>query len=277
MNPLPESAMRKILLPPMVFLLLVACVDNASIVNPGGPTARFDLNTAGEITMTATAQGRVMPAAYAAKMGEINNSWPHANANMRYQQVFLGSELGNTDRIAGLCLRHDELFPGRALTEHLTVKLGPTEMDNTNLSTTFDANYSAAPTEVFSGDIVIPATTGAGTLDSFDFCINFTTQYVHPEGSNLVVEFVNTTPTSRSHPKDACSAGSDGCNTRRVVAFSAAATTATIADNSGLIMSFLSADPTERVDCKDDHWMDYGFKNQGQCVRFVETGKDSRG
>ena len=34
--------------------------------------------------------------------------------------------------------------------------------------------------------------------------------------------------------------------------------------------------PTNGSDCKKDGWKIYGFKNQGQCVRFVETGKDSR-
>lgn len=28
--------------------------------------------------------------------------------------------------------------------------------------------------------------------------------------------------------------------------------------------------------CKDGGWEAHGFRNQGQCVRFVETGKDSR-
>lgn len=35
-------------------------------------------------------------------------------------------------------------------------------------------------------------------------------------------------------------------------------------------------DPQTKDDCKDGGWVKYGFKNQGQCVRFVETGKDSR-
>ena len=30
-------------------------------------------------------------------------------------------------------------------------------------------------------------------------------------------------------------------------------------------------------DCRDGGWADYGFRNQGQCIRFVNTGKDSRG
>lgn len=35
-------------------------------------------------------------------------------------------------------------------------------------------------------------------------------------------------------------------------------------------------DPTDKDECKNGGWEAFGFKNQGQCVRFVETGKDSR-
>lgn len=31
-----------------------------------------------------------------------------------------------------------------------------------------------------------------------------------------------------------------------------------------------------KSDCLDGGWEEFGFKNQGQCVRFIETGKDSR-
>lgn len=37
-----------------------------------------------------------------------------------------------------------------------------------------------------------------------------------------------------------------------------------------------SDDPETKAECKKGGWADYGFKNQGQCVRFVATGKDSR-
>jgi hypothetical protein len=36
------------------------------------------------------------------------------------------------------------------------------------------------------------------------------------------------------------------------------------------------ANPTDKDECKNGGWMAFGFDNQGQCVRFVETGKDSR-
>ncbi len=36
------------------------------------------------------------------------------------------------------------------------------------------------------------------------------------------------------------------------------------------------ADPATRDDCKQGGWETFGFANQGQCIRFVNTGKDSR-
>ena len=35
-------------------------------------------------------------------------------------------------------------------------------------------------------------------------------------------------------------------------------------------------DAQTKADCKDGGWEAYGFRNQGQCVRFIQTGKDSR-
>ena len=34
--------------------------------------------------------------------------------------------------------------------------------------------------------------------------------------------------------------------------------------------------PTNKAQCKNDGWAVFLFSNQGQCVRYVETGKDSR-
>lgn len=36
------------------------------------------------------------------------------------------------------------------------------------------------------------------------------------------------------------------------------------------------ADPVTKDDCKNGGFAQYGFGNQGQCVKFVQTGKDSR-
>jgi len=38
----------------------------------------------------------------------------------------------------------------------------------------------------------------------------------------------------------------------------------------------LVAGSSSIVQCKNGGWESLGFRNQGQCMRFVETGKDSR-
>ena len=35
-------------------------------------------------------------------------------------------------------------------------------------------------------------------------------------------------------------------------------------------------DVASKDQCKDGGWAEFGFSNQGQCVRFIETGQDSR-
>lgn len=34
--------------------------------------------------------------------------------------------------------------------------------------------------------------------------------------------------------------------------------------------------PTDKDECKQGGWEDFGFRNQGQCIRYVNTGQDSR-
>ena len=38
----------------------------------------------------------------------------------------------------------------------------------------------------------------------------------------------------------------------------------------------LIIDPETKADCKDGGWVDYGFRNQGLCIAFVLTGRDTR-
>lgn len=40
--------------------------------------------------------------------------------------------------------------------------------------------------------------------------------------------------------------------------------------------TFYPEQPETKGDCKSGGWEDYQFKNQGQCIRYVNTGKDSR-
>ncbi len=45
-------------------------------------------------------------------------------------------------------------------------------------------------------------------------------------------------------------------------------------DNKAIVYTHFL--PESKNDCKKGGWQDYDFKNQGQCIRFVNTGKDSR-
>jgi hypothetical protein len=225
----------------------------------------------------ACAEGVVLPNAYTNMMGESNNTFPHGWANMRYQQVFLEAEMGDVTAVGGICLRRDEVSGGPAGTQQLTVKLGPTALNHITLTPVFDANYSAPPTTVFSGAVNLPASSGGGTPEDFYISIEFTEPYLHSSGSNVIVEIVNTSQFSLVHFDDFCFISAT-CTTRRIFAFSATAPVG-FTDGpffGGLVMKFISANPRTKEDCKDGGWRRYGFKNQGQCVRFVETGTDSR-
>ena len=43
-----------------------------------------------------------------------------------------------------------------------------------------------------------------------------------------------------------------------------------------LWMIAFDRNPETKAECKKGGWQAYGFRNQGQCVRFVQIGKDSR-
>lgn len=40
--------------------------------------------------------------------------------------------------------------------------------------------------------------------------------------------------------------------------------------------TFYPEQPETKNDCKRGSWADYHFRNQGQCIRYVNTGEDSR-
>ena len=48
-------------------------------------------------------------------------------------------------------------------------------------------------------------------------------------------------------------------------------------DGTTTVYDFEPGSPATKEDCKNGGFADYGFANQGQCIRFVNTGQDSRG
>ena len=51
---------------------------------------------------------------------------------------------------------------------------------------------------------------------------------------------------------------------------------AVIAQDSSTVTTQPLDAPNTINDCRDAGWRDLRFRNQGQCIRFVNTGKDSR-
>lgn len=47
-------------------------------------------------------------------------------------------------------------------------------------------------------------------------------------------------------------------------------------DGLGIIMALAPQNPETREDCMNGGWEDFGFRNQGLCIQFVNTGRDSR-
>ncbi len=258
-----------------LFGLVGACAEPTSVTrnSPDLSVRKF---------FGAAAPEAVLPSGYATMMGTISQNFPHSSRNLRYQQVFMGSDIVDPT-IVGMCLRRNSPGTTSELLRTLTVKLGPTNLNYTNLGATFDANYSAPPTEVFSGSVTIPATLAGGEINDFDFCIPFTQVYTHTNGSNVILEVVNTSTTTTQVPRDACADFQPECTTTQAFAFSATATTASSVLSGGLIVKFVSpepltpVDPVEKEECFKAGWSTFNFKNQGQCVRFIETAEDSRG
>lgn len=270
--------MRKILAVAAFAAATLACTDSTS------PVSRpLSLNVAASVGVAAPAEA-VLPSGYTSMMGGTNTNFPHASFRMmRYQQVFLGSDVVHPV-IIGLCLRRDDISTGPSREKTLAIKLGPTTLDHTNFGAVFETNYSAPPTEVFSGNVTLPASSGleAGTPADFDICIPFTQSYEHPAGSNLILEVVNTSLNLGTNPRDACGPGEAACTTAKAWVLSPTASTASTVEPGGLIVKLVSPEPPAPVnpvsheDCMKGGWSNFEFRNQGQCIRFVETGMDSR-
>ncbi len=207
-----------------------------------GPQRAPGVPSSVSLDVLGTADGVVLPAALALTMGNGNNVYPLSYGPMRYQQVFLGTEVGSPRSIGGLCFRQDDVWPSVELRPHIVLKLGPTAADTTTLGLTFDQNYAAAPTTVFDGIAILPA-GAAGTPSSWTACIPFQAAYAFT-GGNLLMEVVNDSPRPPAFwVADFCE-WSASCTTTRVYAYDPGATGAAWRDrHAGLVVRLQPASP----------------------------------
>lgn len=189
----------------------------------------------------------VLPKAYATKMGQTANTFPHARSNMRYQQMFLGSEVGRVGIFVELCLRLDEGFGGPAQTQDIELKLGYTAKTQATFSTVFASNYAGgSPQTVFKGKVALPAHRRGGTVQDFKICFKFARPWIWLRSGarpNLLTEWLNTSTASRSHFEDKCQRTLD-CTTTRVWAPSVTATSGRVERHGGLVMCLRRAGPS---------------------------------
>lgn len=133
----------------------------------------------------------------------------------------------------------------------------------------YDCRYSVIPTVGSTSDFT---TVTFDPTQSYSVTTRGTSPFTCPSvpadmdllspGSNVRVFSLNVGDTSANDT------GLDGYLDNVVVDLDSAVT----------IYDFEPApvDPITKDECKDSGWEAFGFSNQGQCVRFVETGKDSR-
>jgi len=214
-----------------------------------------------------TRSGVVLPAAYATQSGTSGNvlplSWPNFYAwpSIRYQQVFLGSELGGMKFFKELCFRLNSV--GVAGIRIITMKLGSADVDYTTMSRYFDQNYSSAPVTVMSEEETPIDVEVGGGLQDFYPCFPFSTVYVHA-GGNLVVEmqlwpvgdgYLENRPFTNN---DACNSSQlGGCTTARLWGINAnSAYGSTDPYPYGLIMKLIAASAEEALQALIDQTID---------------------
>jgi len=220
-------------------IALVLCLSVPVCAQQGCPTTtRADdgVGGGGSRISSPSSTAVVLPAAYANQMGQSANTFPHARANMRYQQVFLGSEINRVLAVRQVCLRLDERSGGPAQTQQLELFLGSTKYDYKTLTLSFAGNYNGtlARRSVFKGTVNLPAHSGGGSVNSWGICFPLSAPWIwtNPSSENLIVEFINTSASSKNHFEDFCT----GSTTTRAFAGSAQATTAAATANNGLVI-----------------------------------------
>ena len=187
----------------------------------------------------------VVPAPYGTSFGGSDNSIPFTWSPVRYQQVFVGTDLPLAFTMGGLALRQNERGPiAHNITVDLEIRLGFTSRTGATMSTTFATNFDLGTpvtvvprrTVLFPDQNATPPTNPAQFLLTIPFANTFA--WVPTPGSNLLIDvtiYGNSFGNQIwGYPLDAA-----GGQTGRLYGSPATATTGTLEPNYGLVMSFV--------------------------------------
>lgn len=183
----------------------------------------------------------VVPAPMANGFGGSDNSMPFTWSPMRYQQVFLGTDLPTAFTMAGLSLRQNENGPiAHGVTVDLEIQVGYTTLAPQTLGTTFAANFDSGPaiTVLPRALIVFPDQPAHPTNPAeFFVTIGWPTHFAWSPaaGRNFLIQvtvFGNSAGNIVwGYPLDATWGG-----TARMYAYSPNATSGTLESNYGLVL-----------------------------------------
>lgn len=185
-----------------------------------------------------------LPAAMATSFGGSNNAIPFGWYPVKYQQVFLGTDLPNAFTMGGLALRQDEAGFAYSLTVDLEIEVGMTTRGPSTMSNVFAANFDAGPSVIVRprAQIVFPdqRVPPPAMPSEFFFTIAWPTTFdwVPSPGSNFLVQ---VTIYGNSHGSQAAGYALDACGgaTARLYGSPATATSGTLNPNYGLVMGIV--------------------------------------
>jgi len=181
----------------------------------------------------------VLPANMATAFGGSGNSIPFTWSPLKYQQVFLGSDLPVPFTMAGLSLRQDDNGAGHRIVVDLEIAVGFTTKSPHTMSTTFAANFDVGPPMVVvpRSQVVFPDTP-ARPRDPSDFFMTIpwttTVAWTPAAGHNFLVQvtvYGNSHGGPWAYGLDATSTG-----TSRLYASPPTATTGALNVDYGLVM-----------------------------------------
>jgi len=195
---------------------------------------------------TAGASGQVVVPGFLENLeGNFDNNIPwNDEAPVRYQQVFLGSEVGSMVDLLQIRYRQDELYgePFSGMIPDVTILLTSTSAGPDSLSMVFSENLGADATVVYSGPLHLRSRSLAGSPHRFDVIFNLqeTFEFDPPPGMNLLMD-VTIPESSVLTTFDAAQFPGDGVSRVFCWVEEDCVTTddAMIADTVGLVTMFL--------------------------------------
>jgi len=188
----------------------------------------------------------IVPNAQAASDGNMSNIHPFdchgfVLGSMRYQQVYLGAEVG-TRTITGIRFRRardGSPFEPRRISD-VTITLSSTNAPPDGLSATFSSNVGSDVTTVFAGDLTLSSGESSESPRPFDIVVPLAKpfRFNASTGNNLLLDVtIPACPQAEAAPLDAEAVVGDSVS--RVVG-GAGEPTAAVSDTAGLVTEFSS-------------------------------------